>query len=326
MLSGCAATARDIGAAATPAVVHSGLHEANTADSRQQIQSLADSPAAGHIGQTIGVGVGVGLFDEANKFADQLQAAGATPAGQLANAGASSSGGGATSQSATQSTSQPATQPAAKPPGGLIGLLSGGSGGFINSTIQEAFAAADNPKFREGEMKLSEAIGEGFVTGMITVINKQGPAIGDTVRTQIGPITQMIIKEQLAPAIADTIRNQIAPVVADTLQHTLAPAALDVWKQGMVETLKLTVRPDIQPDVIQNAHNASLGASRGTHEAMVEAGLVSPSGGMSPEVKVYLWVITVGAGCISLALFTLLVILNVLAISIWRRRRSGAVA
>ena len=321
-MGGCASTVRQVSATATPVVVHTGLQEANTPQSQQQLHQLANSPGFKDAGQSVGVGVGIGLFEQANKYADQFQAAQAanpqSPGGAM---------GASTTQPGTQASSQPTTQPTSQPttqPGGIIGLLSGSGGGFINSTIQEAFAAAYNPQFREGEMKLSEAIGEGFVTGMIAVINKQGPAIGDTVRTQIGPITQMIIKEQLAPAIADTIRNQIAPVITDTLQHQLAPAALQVWKEGAAETVKLTVRPDIQPDVVQNAHNASLGASRGTHDALVESGFLTPTGELAPHVKLYLWTVIVLVAAGVVLLFSLLVILNVLALSILRGRGSRA--
>ena len=179
----------------------------------------------------------------------------------------------------------------------------------MKSSVQEAFLAATDPQFKAGEEAMSEAIGEGFVGGMITVLNNKGPALGDTIRKQLGPIVQELIRDQIAPAVKDMLEKQ------------LAPAALQVWREGAVETLKLTVRPDLQPDVMQNAQNASLGATRGTHLAMIESGILAPSGELNPHVKFYLWVVLVTLGAIIIAVMCLLLMLNLLVLHHWRHRR-----
>jgi hypothetical protein len=294
LIGGCASTAKDISAAATPVVVSSGLHQANQPDEQQQIQKLFESPAFQKFGQSVGEGVGIGLFNQANKLAS----------------GDDSSNAAAT-QPTTGPTTGPMTGPASRAPGkaAVAGLASGGGlNGFVKSSVQEAFLAATDPQFKKGEEAMSEAIGEGFVTGMITVLNKEGPALGDTIRKQLGPIVQELIREQIAPALRDMLKDNIAP------------AALQVWKEGAVETLKLTVRPDLQPDVVRNAQNASLGATRGTHQAMVESGVLAPDGQLSTHLKIYLWTGGVAVGLILLASFSLLVLLNLIALHHWRRR------
>jgi hypothetical protein len=284
---GCTSTARDIATAATPAAERAGLHEANTPDSQQQLSHLLDSPAIQHAGQSIGQGVGIGLFNQANQLASGVESA-------ADDSGAASRPGG------------PSTMPGAA---AMVGLTHGGGlSGFVHSSVQEAFLAATDPQFRAGEQAMSESIGEGFVKGMITVLNKEGPAIGDTVHRQLGPIVQSLI------------RDQIAPAVRDMLQEQLAPAALQVWREGAVETLKLTVRPDLQPDVVQNAENASIGASKGTHQALVDSGFLTASGDLNPHVKLAAWTAIVAIGLVMTALFCLLVSLNLLVLHHWRRR------
>ena len=286
-IAGCASAAKDVGAAATPVVVHSTLQEANQPDEQNQVQHLLNSPAVQHVGQNIGEGVGIGLFNEANKLTD---------------------GGAATANSGT---TLPTTAPGAKTPGAaaLVGLTSGGGlNGFVKSSVQEAFLAATDPQFKAGEAAMSEAIGEGFVTGMITVLNDKGPALGETIRKQLGPIMQ------------ELIRDQIAPAVRDMLQKQLAPAALQVWREGAIETLKLTVRPDMQPDVQRNAENASIGASRGTQQVLIESGILTASGKLNEHMRFYLWVCAAIAALIVIALVSLLLLLNLLLFYHWRHR------
>ncbi len=139
-------------------------------------------------------------------------------------------------------------------------------------------------------------------------MNEQGPAVGDMVRRQVGPIMQDLIKEQIAPAVHDVI------------DHQLSPAVLGILRQGEVDTLKLSVRPDLQPDVIQNAHNASVGASQVTHDALVNAGVVNDSGQLTAHVRLYLWVAVVGGILVVVAMLSLLVTLNLLALHYWRNR------
>ena len=305
--AGCASTARDLGAAAAPAVVHAGLHEVNEADDQKELQRLADMPAFQHAGQSIGEGVGIGLFNQANKLA-----------GGDANASASTDAatpvatpGGAPGSNASTA---PASMPAAKTPGAaaIMGIAGGGGGlnGFVKSSVQEAFLAATDPQFKAGEEAMSEAIGEGFVSGMITVLNNKGPALGETIRKQLGPIFQELIREQIAPA------------VRDMLQQQLAPAALQVWREGAVETLKLTVRPDLQPDVQQNALNASVGAAHGTRQAMTESGVLTNSGELSPHLKIPLYAAGIGVGFALLSLLTLLIFMNLIVVRYWREGRN----
>ena len=81
-LGGCASSVRDIGATATPVVVRSGLHAANEPDNQKQIQQLLDSLAVQKAGQSIGEGVGIGLFNQANKLTgNDATASAATDAG-----------------------------------------------------------------------------------------------------------------------------------------------------------------------------------------------------------------------------------------------------
>ncbi len=192
-----------------------------------------------------------------------------------------------------------------------MGLAGGGLNGFVKSSVQEAFLAATDPQFKAGEEAMSEAIGEGFVSGMIKVLNEKGPELGETIRKQLGPIVQELIREQIAPA------------VRDMLQQQLAPAALQVWKQGAVETLKLTVRPDLQPDVQQNAQNISIGAGHGTHQVLMESGWVTASGELTPKVKIFTWWVMAAVGLILFSIFTLLIMLNLLVLHHWRRRNEG---
>jgi hypothetical protein len=184
--------------------------------------------------------------------------------------------------------------------------------GFVKSSVQEAFLAATNPEFRAGEEAMSEAIGEGFVSGMIDVLNKKGPDLGQTIRKQLGPIVQ------------ELIRDEIAPAVRDMLQQQLAPAALQVWREGAVETLKLSVRPDLQPEVQQNAQNMSIGAEHGTHQVMIESGLITPDGALAPRIKLYLWSAIGAIALVLIALLSLLLMLNLLVLHHLRHRNAPA--
>jgi hypothetical protein len=321
---GCASSARDIGSAAAPAVVRAGLHEANTADSQREIQKMLDSPAIQRVGERVGEGVGIGLFNQVNKLssgdaavpsdgAAVSDAASGNPSSATVGGGAAGAATeAATGARATTSTSQPI---AGKTPGAaaVMGLAGGGGlNGFVHSSVQEAFLAATDPQFKAGERAMAEAIGEGFVEGMITVLNKDGPALGDTLRRQVGPIMQDLIRDQIAPAVRDVLRDQVAPL------------ALQVWKEGATETLKLTVRPDLQPDVMLNAKNASIGASRGTHEAMIEAGILTSSGDFSSGIVFYFRTAAAIAVLIVVALLSLLLMLNLLVLYHRRNRHKSA--
>jgi hypothetical protein len=284
---GCTSTARELAGAAAPAAVHSSLSELNAAEDQRQLQLLADSPAFQHAGQKIGESVSVGLLNEANILAN----------GDIV---------GPDRNSAGPSTSPASNIAATHPVSGLMGQLNG----FVKSSVQEAFLAATDPQFKAGEEALSEAIGEGFVTGMITVLKKKGPEIGETVRIQLGPIVQQLIREQIAPAVRDMVQQQ------------LAPAALQVWREGAVDTLKLSVRPDLQPDVQQNAQNVSVGAGHGTHQMMVESGVITSAGDLTPHWKLGVWLVASAAALLFIAFFSLLVVLNLLVIHHWRRRHA----
>jgi hypothetical protein len=301
---GCASVASQAGSAAAPSAVKGALREVNAPDDQRQLQRLADSPALLRAAQTIGEGVSLGIFNEANKLA-----------GADANADVSTTSATTVPTTAPGAT-RPSSMPAGKTPGAaaVASLAGGGLNGFVRSSVQEAFLAATDPQFKAGEAAMSEAIGEGFVTGMIKVLNNKGPEIGETIRKQLGPIVQELIREQIAPA------------VRDMLQQQLAPAALQVWKEGAVETLKLTVRPDLQPDIQQNAQNISIGAGHGTHQVLVESGWVKPSGELTRKLKIIAWSAAAVLGLILLALFSLLVMLNLLALHHWRRRNRGRVA
>jgi hypothetical protein len=280
---GCASSARDIGAAAAPAVVRSALHEANARDDQQQIQHLADSPAFQHAGRAVGEGVGIGLFNQVNQFA-----------------------GGGTPVAASQPTTMPGGNPGARAVAELTGV---GLNGFVKSSVQDAFLAATDPQFKAGEEAMSEAIGEGFVSGTIKALNQKGPELAETLGKQLGPIIQELIREQIAPAVREMLQQQIAP------------AALQIWRDGAVETLKLSVRPDLQQDVQQNAQNASIGAARGTNQILVENRVLSTTGELNPHLKLYGTLLTGGVVLILITLITLLLLLNLIALQLLRRQR-----
>jgi hypothetical protein len=303
-VGGCASTARDVGAAAAPAVVRASLHEVNEPDDQQQLQRLVNSPGFQKAGQSIGEAVVIGVFNEANKLA-----------GTDSSATTQTSAGTPVAAPGGRSTTRPSSMPASATPGAAaVAGLAGGGGlnGFVKSSVQEAFLAATNPEFRAGEEAMSEAIGEGFVSGMIDVLNKKGPDLGQTIRKQLGPIVQ------------ELIRDEIAPAVRDMLQQQLAPAALQVWREGAVETLKLSVRPDLQPEVQQNAQNMSIGAEHGTHQVMIESGLITPDGALAPRIKLYLWSAIGAIALVLIALLSLLLMLNLLVLHHLRHRNAPA--
>jgi hypothetical protein len=300
-LCGCASTARDLGSAAAPAVVKASLHEVNQPDDQEQIKRLVNSQSFQHAEQSIGAGVAIGLFNEANELA---------------------SGGPTTAPTTQDSTTQASTGTAATQASNktlrataVMGLAGGGGGlnGFVKSSVQDAFLAATDPQFKAGEEAMSEAIGEGFVTGMIAVLNKKGPDLGDTIRKQLGPIVQELIRDQIAPATRDMVQQQ------------LAPAALQVWREGAVETLKLTVRPDLQPDVQQNAENASIGAGHGTRQVMIDSGFLTANGALSPHIRFYFWCTIIAFGSMLAGFLCLLIMLNLLVLHHWRHRHQKMV-
>ena len=75
---------------------------------------------------------------------------------------------------------------------------------------------------------------------------------------------------------------------------------------------------------MKNAENASVGASRGTTQGLVNAGVLAPGGGLTARVRFYAWAGLGAAVLIGLALFSLLILLNLLVLRNLLRRRNAA--
>jgi hypothetical protein len=133
-----------------------------------------------------------------------------------------------------------------------------------------------------------------------------------------GPVVARIVRDRFDP-ILDDVARRLGPALHDVLQQEVEPVVRDLVAECVRDTLKMPVRPENSPDVVANAHNVSLGAGQGTHDALVNLGVLDPSGRWSPPVRLALWGGTSLLALLGLATLLLLYIRIRIAWSQWRR-------
>jgi hypothetical protein len=315
--AGCVNAVRQASETAVPIVVDSGLGELATPRSQAQLKSIAASPAVQEAGYGVGLGIGRGILDEGSAFLGGSASKSDEPAPAVGVAAANQG------TPAPITANAPSTRPAGASPvtanapttraagsGGLGTVeasLSPMIGRMVRSAVTEGLAQATAPEERAQVRAVAEAAGDGFVSGMSRAADREaGPVVGRMMRDRFDPILDDVAR-RLGPALHDVLQQEVEPVVRDLVAECVR------------DTLKMPVRPENSPDVIANAHNVSLGAGQGTHDALVNMGILDPSGRWSPPVRLALWGGGTLLALLGLATLLLLYIRIRIAWSQWRR-------
>ncbi len=328
-LGGCAAAVREASRTAVPIIVSTGLGELATPQSQAQLKSIAASPAVQEAGYGVGLGIGRGILDEGVAFVGGSGSKSDEPPPAVGIA-ATTAGGSTAAPTANAPTTRmaapatraaaPATQAAAsaaattRPGAGGKGVamlestLTPVIGEMVRSAVTQGLGQAADE--RERVRLVAETAGDGFMTGVARAAERDGT-----------PAVDRLLRQQVDPAVDDIVRNRLGPALNQLLVQQVAPAARQLVAECVRDTLEMPVRPENAPDVVANARNASIGASLGTHQAMIELGVLEPSGQFSAHTRLTIWGGTILLALLGLAALTLLVLRILLTLSTWRSAR-----
>ena len=265
----------------------------------------------------------------------------------------------ATTAPATR-TASAATRPSGQTKGEafLEANLTPAVGGVIRSAVAAGLTQATDPEARAQVRALAESAGDGFMTGVAHAAEREGTPLvqrmfheasgrmtGPDAQTALSnaaktlgeglgsglarsadrdgsPVVGKLFHDQIDPALSDAAK-QLGPVLHELLEKQVAPAARDLVAECVRDTLKMPVRPENAPDVVANARNVSTGAGQATHAALIDFGLLDPSGQVALSVRLALWS---GGGLVALLIVLALVLVSLrimISWAEWRGRRGS---
>jgi hypothetical protein len=167
---------------------------------------------------------------------------------------------------------------------------------------------------------ISESIADAAVRGATRAFREESStAMCQMIRQQIGPAIGDAIREQLAQTFNEDSQSRLMLAFHRLLNSEIVPAVRQIWDQGAADTLMLPKRPDLAPAVRESAHNLAFGTTTGTHAALIQLGILSQSGDLTGAAKTFAWGVGIAVVLVGLAAAALLVVLAMIAISLWRR-------
>ena len=317
-IAGCAQTVREVAstaggaagkaaAASAPPALVSGLASLNSPKQQQELHSVASSPGMQEATRTLGAGLGRGMVDELFAIA--------------------------TGASTTQPADHAASYASVRMPSDthdrvtmfMQRNIDPAIAEIVRSVIREGTAAATSDEAQARVHSMAEVIGDGAIRGAVQASKDDAPMIGQLIREQLGPAVGDAVRQQVGPAWERMSQERFTTVVHDLLRQEVVPAVRQAWDQAAADTLLIPVRPDVSPAVIQNAQNLSVGATYGTHDALIHLGVLSTSGDLTVKAKALLWGGTALLGLVVLMFAALLAVLTLIAVGIWRGRLLGMV-
>jgi hypothetical protein len=190
----------------------------------------------------------------------------------------------------------------------------------IHSAIEQVMQDLASRDVQIQASKLGEAIADGAVRGSIPAFTETGsPALAEMIRAQIAPAIGDAVRQQLVQTLNEQSKDSFMQTVHRLFHQELMPAVHELWDLGTSDTLLLPTRPDLAPAVRANAQNLAEGTTTGTHEALIQLGVLSSTGGLAGPAKAIAWAAGIAAVLIGLAALALLVVLCMIAIALWRR-------
>ena len=294
-LGGCAPVVHDFGAAAGSGAIAGVGTELRRGDNQRAVMQMAGSPEIQTAGRSFGAGLGQGMVDEM-----LLDLSGQTiPEPRVADSQA-------TGAATIAHPMIPSTQATYLCFRDQIEAILAGS---VRLAVRQGLDEATNSKSQSDANAMAEMIGDGATKGALTQLRRDGM-----------PMLQDLCNSQVNPAIDNLFVNHIRPILRDFFRDDIGPAIINILRESAADALKVAVRPDNAPAVVQNARNISSGATMGSHDAMIQLGLLTPDGAITPSNRLLFWGVLGLVGLIGLVTVALLVVLVMIAMSLRRGR------
>jgi hypothetical protein len=182
----------------------------------------------------------------------------------------------------------------------------------------------DSPDAQAAARNLAQAAGEGATRGIVGAIAQQDTAaVTRVIAQQLAPvISQSIgqqVRESISAAMTDENGQRLQRWFHGLLNEEVFPRVREVLRQSAADALLVATRPDVEPAVVQNSHNLSLGATVGSRDGLIQLGVLDKDGGFTPAARVMLWGVGGMMALIAVATVALLVVLIMIAMALRRR-------
>ena len=318
--SGSAAGAA-AGKTAPPAALDK-IVDMDTPANRERVARIVRSETAQDASRTLGNGIGKGLIDELfavgsgavrKQFAD-LAPSDTQPA-------ATPSAG--TQPADTQSGNNASTRPSLNLGNARLERIFQNQidpmiAEIARTFVYEGIKAGTGPEAQNGARAITRATSDGAMQGAIDALKEHGPVLKDVIVNQFGPAVGEALRQQITPWVQELRRQNFRGDIHAVLQEELAPTARQLWDQGAKDTLLIPTQPDIAPAVVTNSRNLSKGAGFGSHDAMIELGVLNSAGNFTLHLKLALWGGVVIAVLIGIAAAASIVLLVMMIVRMWR--------
>lgn len=186
---------------------------------------------------------------------------------------------------------------------------------MIHTAIQEALRDASGPEAQKDAAAMADAIAQGAMRGL----SQASPLLAQAIRKQLSPVIGDAIREQIELTFNDSAQQKLLLLFHRLLEQEIIPSVRRMWDQGATDTLLIPTRPDIRSAVVQNSHNLALGTTFGTHDALINLGILSPTGNLTGRARTAVWGICIVVALMGLASIAMSAAILMLALALWRR-------
>jgi hypothetical protein len=186
---------------------------------------------------------------------------------------------------------------------------------MIHTAVSEALRDASGPDAQKAAASMAHAMAEGGLRGL----SDGTPLLVQAIRQQLAPAMSDVIRDQMQSAFSDAAQQKLLQIFHRLLEQEIIPSVRQMWDQGATDTLLIPTRPEMSTAVVQNSHNLALGTSFGTHDALIELSILSPTGNITGPARATVWVIAIVLTFVILAATAMLAMLLMIALALWRR-------
>jgi hypothetical protein len=188
---------------------------------------------------------------------------------------------------------------------------------MVHSAMDEALRDASGQEAQNDAAAMADAMAEGGMRGM----SRGSPLLAQAIRKQLGPAIGATIREQFELTFSESMQQKILLIFHRLLEQEVIPSVRRMWDQGATDTLLIPTRPDLSAAIIQTSHNLALGTSFGTHDALVDLGVLSSTGYFTGATRVAVWGVSIVVVLMGLASAAMITVLFMIALALWRRSR-----
>jgi hypothetical protein len=186
---------------------------------------------------------------------------------------------------------------------------------MIHTAMDAALRDASGPQAQKDAAAMADAMAQGIMRGL----SRASPLLAQAIRQQFGPVIGDAIREQIEVTFSESAQQKILLIFHRVMEQEIMPSVRRMWDQGATDTLLIPTRPDLSAAIVQNSHNLAVGTSFGTHDALIDLGILSPTGNITGAARTAICGVCIVVVLMGLAATAMTTALLMIALALWRR-------